>query len=180
MQEKYRKRYRLPAASNRLRQQIAREAATRVFKSRSAAGEEPAPDWLESLTTNDLYVAKRKAAAVLGHRLRPGDLPSDSEVREQLVALGREPTAAGPEADSVPEPDPEQGEEIGSLAESLDRFAIYKMRLEPLETVKQNPREHPEGDALFHSLQVFHLARRASLRRGVPAGGPAARRRPGD
>ena len=33
------------------------------------------------------------------------------------------------------------------------------MLLEPLEEVKQNPRYHPEGDALYHSLQVFELAR---------------------
>ena len=45
------------------------------------------------------------------------------------------------------------------MADHLDRFAIYRMRLEPLESVKQNPRYHPEGDALFHSLQVFQLAR---------------------
>ena len=32
MQDKYRKRYRLAAASNRLRQQIASEAARRVYK----------------------------------------------------------------------------------------------------------------------------------------------------
>src|SRR5207244_1263225 len=36
---------------------------------------------------------------------------------------------------------------------------IYKMRLEPLESVKQNSKYHPEGDALYHSLQVFQLAR---------------------
>jgi predicted HD phosphohydrolase len=33
------------------------------------------------------------------------------------------------------------------------------MLLEPLADVKQNPRYHPEGDALYHSLQVFELAR---------------------
>ena len=27
--------------------------------------------------------------------------------------------------------------------------------------VKQSPKYHPEGDALYHSLQVFELARRA-------------------
>ena len=48
-----------------------------------------------------------------------------------------------------------------SLADHLDRFAVYKMRLLPLESVKQNSKYHPEGDALFHSLQVFHLARDA-------------------
>ena len=35
------------------------------------------------------------------------------------------------------------------------------MRLLPLEAVKQNPKYHPEGDALYHSLQVFELAREA-------------------
>ena len=31
------------------------------------------------------------------------------------------------------------------------------MLLVPLETVKQNSKFHPEGDALYHSLQVFDL-----------------------
>jgi hypothetical protein len=31
-----------------------------------------------------------------------------------------------------------------------------------LDGVRQSSRYHPEGDALFHSLQVFDLARRAS------------------
>lgn len=31
-----------------------------------------------------------------------------------------------------------------------------------LDGVQQSPRYHPEGDALFHSLQVFDLARRAT------------------
>jgi HD domain len=157
LHDKYRKRYRLPAASARLRQQIAREAARRVYKTLVPPGEEPRPDWLEAASANDLYAAKRKAAAVLGHRLRPGDLPSDAEVREQLLAIAREPAETAFDADPQPEPEPDA--QIGSLAEALDRFAIYKMRLEPLETVKQNPKLHPEGDALFHSLQVFHLAR---------------------
>jgi predicted nucleotidyltransferase len=40
----------------------------------------------------------------------------------------------------------------------LDRFQIYRMLLLPLEQVKENPKYHPEGDALYHSLQVFDLA----------------------
>jgi hypothetical protein len=47
------------------------------------------------------------------------------------------------------------------MADHVDRFAIYKMRLQPLEAVKQNPKYHPEGDALYHSLQVFERAREA-------------------
>lgn len=42
----------------------------------------------------------------------------------------------------------------------VDRFQIYQMLLLPLEQVKQSPKYHPEGDALYHSLQVFDLATR--------------------
>lgn len=42
----------------------------------------------------------------------------------------------------------------------LDRFQIYQMLLLPLENVKESPKYHPEGDCLYHSLQVFDLARR--------------------
>ena len=39
------------------------------------------------------------------------------------------------------------------------RTRLFRMLLLPLENVKQSPRYHPEGDALYHSLQVFELAR---------------------
>ncbi|MBL8828253.1 MAG: HD domain-containing protein [Planctomycetaceae bacterium] len=40
----------------------------------------------------------------------------------------------------------------------VDRFQVYRLLLTPLEAVKQSPKFHPEGDALYHSLQVFDLA----------------------
>jgi len=40
-----------------------------------------------------------------------------------------------------------------------DPFTIYKLLLERLDGVKQSPEFHPEGDALYHSLQAFDLAR---------------------
>ncbi len=46
-----------------------------------------------------------------------------------------------------------------SVEQRIDRFEIYRMLLKPLEKVEQNPVWHPEGDALYHSLQVFELAR---------------------
>ena len=77
----------------------------------------------------------------------------------QLVSLQRESSGDPDPLDTTPEP---AADTVPlSITDHLDRFAIYKMRLEPLETVKQNPKYHPEGDALFHSLQVFHLARDA-------------------
>jgi len=41
---------------------------------------------------------------------------------------------------------------------SLDPLQVFYALLLPLENVKQDPRWHPEGDALYHSLQVFDLA----------------------
>ena len=41
----------------------------------------------------------------------------------------------------------------------VDRFQLYESLLLPLENVKQPLKYHPEGDALYHSLQVFDLAR---------------------
>ncbi|WP_437678135.1 HD domain-containing protein [Sorangium sp. So ce131] len=37
----------------------------------------------------------------------------------------------------------------------------------PLDGVPQDPRWHPEGDALFHSLQAFDLARRETADRAL-------------
>ena len=160
MQDRYRNRYRVPKATHRLRQQIAIEAARRLYSSIGPNDDESAAGWLDAASANDLYVAKRKAAAVLGHRIRPGDLPSDDEVRNQLVVLWRESTGGPGQPEGVD--DDEEGEPgVAGLADHLDRFSIYKMRLTPLESVKQNTRYHPEGDALYHSLQVFELAREA-------------------
>jgi hypothetical protein len=48
---------------------------------------------------------------------------------------------------------------LAAASEQVDRFAAYEALLLPLENVKQSPRYHPEGDALYHSLQAFDLAR---------------------
>lgn len=47
---------------------------------------------------------------------------------------------------------------VEQAAQSADRFQVYLSLLLPLENVKQNPKYHPEGDALYHSLQVYDLA----------------------
>ena len=48
--------------------------------------------------------------------------------------------------------------ELLEVVETVDRFQVFESLLLPLENVKQNPRYHPEGDALYHSLQVFDRA----------------------
>ncbi len=42
-----------------------------------------------------------------------------------------------------------------------DRFQVYEALLLPLENVRENRQYHPEGDVLYHSLQVFDHARDA-------------------
>ena len=49
-------------------------------------------------------------------------------------------------------------EMLAEVENTTDRFLLYESLLLPLEGVKQNVRFHPEGDALYHSLQVFDLA----------------------
>jgi hypothetical protein len=159
MHDKFRKQFKVTSVGARVRHQIALEAARRMFDA-VAPKDAEGQGWLDEASEADYYSAKRKAAAVLGHRVRPGDLPSDSEVREQLLTLIRSRSGLAFLSEDPPEPDEGEGG-LEALADHLDRFAIYKLRLEPLESIKQNPRHHPEGDALYHSLQVFELARQA-------------------
>ena len=87
--------------------------------------------------------------------MRPSDLPTDAEVRAAILDLAR--TRKPTDPPETIEPAPEGA--AATLGELVDRFVIFKMRLEPLANVKQDPKRHPEGDALYHSLQVFELAR---------------------
>lgn len=49
--------------------------------------------------------------------------------------------------------------EEGLQAESgIDRFMVFRSLLLPLSRVKQHRKYHPEGDVLYHSLQVYDLA----------------------
>lgn len=68
--------------------------------------------------------------------LRPYDLPPDEEVASQLRAYEKELTGN----------------------DEQRRFERYAELLLPLAQVKQSPEYHPEGDALYHSLQVFAQA----------------------
>lgn len=55
-------------------------------------------------------------------------------------------------------PDLNMEETLEELGEQPDRFQLFSALLLPLENVKQNRKYHPEGDVLYHSLQVFDLA----------------------
>jgi hypothetical protein len=49
--------------------------------------------------------------------------------------------------------------ELEAAEAAPDPYPIYRMLLLPLENVQQAPQHHPEGDVLYHTLQVFELAR---------------------
>ncbi len=59
-------------------------------------------------------------------------------------------------------PDFEPERDVTDVADEPDRFDIYRSLLIPLQTVRERRRYHPESDALYHSLQVFELARQES------------------
>jgi predicted HD phosphohydrolase len=56
-------------------------------------------------------------------------------------------------------PDIDLDSALSEAEEQVDRFQVYESLLLPLENVKQPLKYHPEGDALYHSLQVFDHAR---------------------
>lgn len=86
------------------------------------------------------YTAKMRAARSLRQGWIPADnLPENREIRDQM----------------------QHRLTVQPAGQANDRFARYQMLLMPLEGVKLNTREHPEGDALYHSLQVFELVRDA-------------------
>lgn len=80
-------------------------------------------------------------SSITGKAMERADIPE----LEQLI--GRE------------YPDLDLEEELAAAGQKVDRFVVYRSLLLPLATVKQSREFHPEGDVLYHSLQVFELAR---------------------
>ncbi len=91
---------------------------------------------------SEYHRAKMKAARkIVNGWVKPSDLPSDREIRDEILRFS-----------SIYETAPETEGQI-------DRFILYRTLLIPLSRIKLNIETHPEGDALYHSLQVFELAR---------------------
>ncbi len=56
-------------------------------------------------------------------------------------------------------PDLNLDEELRAAESEIDPYPVFRMLLAPLENVQGSRTYHPEGDVLYHSLQVFELAR---------------------
>lgn len=54
-------------------------------------------------------------------------------------------------------PETDLTSELIACENKIDPYQVFYSLLLPLENVKQNPIYHPEGDVLYHSLQVFDL-----------------------
>jgi hypothetical protein len=122
--------------NDKLRRQIVHEAARLMYGHQEAG----------------FYQAKLKAARKICQGwVKPADLPSDQEIRDEIQALARLYEGG------LESPEPSYWESDAPA----DRFQVYQVLLAALETVKLNPQYHPERDALYHSLQVFELARDA-------------------
>ena len=83
------------------------------------------------------------------------DLPRNRDVRDQILQFARADRRQlhHEQLGRVPDLSPA---ETGPA----DRFLAFALLLEPLERVQQDRDAHPEGDVLYHSLQVFELGRR--------------------
>jgi predicted HD phosphohydrolase len=125
---------------NKLRRQIASQAARLLFSRRE---------------TDPVRAKVRAARQLTNGVVRSSDLPTNSEVRLETEQVAQEYQGGEAmrrlcdELDAIAEPN----------TETVDRFQVYQSLLLPLEQVRENVQTHPEGDALYHSLQVFSLAR---------------------
>jgi HD domain-containing protein len=123
-------------SGDKLRQQILFEAARLMYQRQE----------------HEYARAKLRAARTLcRQRLRPSQLPTNHEIREELERLSNGYAGASLLSNEVDEPD-------CPPSEGSDRFRVYRHLLLPLAKIEQDHKYHPEGDVLYHSLQVFSLA----------------------
>jgi hypothetical protein len=88
--------------------------------------------------------------------VRPGDLPSRAEIHQQVLAMARADRRLLRREDLGRLPGNQPACPAADCA--VDRFHAYRMLLLPLEHVREDRRQCPEGDVLYHSLQVFDRA----------------------
>lgn len=130
-----------------------------IRRHRRAAGDSP-PDpsalavvMVRARWSVELLVLPSRSAEPVLPPLPTGEAPQEAGL-DEVEAL----VAGQPQGEPV-EPIAPPG--LAALTDDrrLDRFHVYRLLLLPLEHVRENRQSHPEGDALYHSLQVFNLAR---------------------
>jgi hypothetical protein len=105
--------------------------------------------------------ARTKAARrLVSGQISPDDLPCNREIRRCVQTITRAGRAEQEQILTQVANDQVLGRPTEADESTLDRFRTYELLLAPLEQVTQSPDDHPEGDVLYHSLQVFDLGRR--------------------
>jgi putative nucleotidyltransferase with HDIG domain len=102
---------------------------------------------LQSQRETEYHHAKWRAArAITRSYISKDSVPTDYEIRQALQQLmdGESPFSRHRDGDS-----------------KSNDFEFYASLLAPLAKVTQDRGTHPEGDVLYHSLQVFELAKEA-------------------
>jgi hypothetical protein len=94
--------------------------------------------------TNYTQARWRAARAITRSYVPPEALPTDFEIRQSLQQL------VSADGENKADNDPNQGNR---------KYHYFLSLLLPLDRVRQDRNSHPEGDVLYHSLQVFELAR---------------------
>jgi hypothetical protein len=119
-----------------LRHKIAAEAARLMLRGKFA----------------DVLSARRQAARwLIRGRVPVDELPTVAEIQQELYALaGLERMASQSSLFD---------EDLDSPITPEELFMALRLMIEPLGRFRMNPELHPEGDALYHSLQVFELGR---------------------
>jgi hypothetical protein len=129
---------------DRLRRRLAFEAAKLIY----------------SREETQYAPAKTKAVRrLVAGQVKRDDLPSNREIRHCLRTITRAGLADRRQWLLEVEADRALGRAVEAGDDALDRFRTYELLLLPLEEVSESPENHPEGDVLYHSLQVFELAR---------------------
>jgi hypothetical protein len=98
----------------------------------------------------EFFRARWKAAIrVCGGTPAAKDLPGNREIQEEIRKIEE---ALKQDAFGL------TTAQTGRTSVGGERFRLFETLLTPLEQLRQDPVKHPEGDVLYHSLQVFQLA----------------------
>jgi hypothetical protein len=137
-------------SEKRIRRKVAYEAARLIYTQEETG----------------YFQAKQKAARrIRGLGVHAGKLPGDGEIRKQIPAVVEAVEALKQNEERILKNNKKKNksarglDDVAAFAHQADRFRIYESLLLPLENIKEDLRTHPEGDVLYHSLQVFAIAR---------------------
>ncbi|MEX0726749.1 MAG: hypothetical protein WD065_10800 [Planctomycetaceae bacterium] len=108
---------------------------------------------LRGAETDFIATSKQAAAALLRRKLQTSDLPNLAEILSQIFVI----TGWFQDAPDASTPAESADETSDEPTLTPDVVAFFKMLLNRLATVRLDPAEHPEGDLLYHALQVYEL-----------------------